>query len=125
MPGGSDLMMLLDVLASLRKRIVNPPAMRKFALNAVGVPEADGVPEARAAVVVADVLVALALALLAADVEILAMEVALAFGVPGRIVAAGVISCDPATDEPDDTRAAGGSVMFSFCEKSGRMTICV
>jgi hypothetical protein len=67
----------------------------------------------------------LALALLTAAVEMLAMEVALAFGVPGGRVAGGVINCEPATEEPDGTREDGTSVMLSFWEKSGRMVMCV
>ena len=118
MPGGSDLTIALDVLASLRNRIVNPPAMRKFALKTVGVPDARGPA-------VAPLL--FTVALLAAVVERPATEVAFAFGVPGRTVAAGVINCDcdPAADEPDGAREAGTSVTLSFCEKSGRMVICV
>lgn len=116
MPGGSDLTIALDVLASLRNRIVNPPVMRKFALKTVGVPDGRGPGEA---------LLLFAVALLAAVVERPAMEVAFAFGVPGGTVAAGVINCDPAADEPDGTREEGTSVTLSFWEKSGRMVMCV
>jgi hypothetical protein len=59
--------MLLDVLASLRNLIVKPPVIRKFALKAVEV------AEVRVPVVVAR-LPLLALALLTAAVEMLAME---------------------------------------------------